>query len=113
MGGGEAGQGGKDKTEGEGEDKKGETENEAGDGHEVQDDVAIEALEGAVTEILEDKVGDKVKDDDKAGAQGKTEPEEQDIEQGEDAIGDEEGACESEADCPSTDPVCSEFGFCQ
>merc|ERR1712223_2346702 len=27
--------------------------------------------------------------------------------------GDELGACGSDADCPATDPVCSEFGFCQ
>ena len=25
----------------------------------------------------------------------------------------EQGACSSDADCPPSDPVCSEFGFCQ
>merc|ERR1712238_245864 len=27
--------------------------------------------------------------------------------------GNEKGDCNADADCPATDPICSEFGFCQ
>ena len=72
--------------------------------------------EGLEEEIVEDVLPERAADISGEEETGKEKAAEGILEEEEESDTDKNiqlGSCESDADCPLTDPVCSEFGFCQ
>merc|ERR1719150_792184 len=59
------------------------------------------------------EVMDEIENADEDGSPSSEDEEAEQSGSGEAEEEGEQGACSSDADCPASDPVCSEFGFCQ